>query len=812
MITLPQSIRNRAIFRILWMPEGQWTAAGGQPWQVLPVPAIFDRTSSTPGTVMTGTVAQGGYHVERVTRWCLPDEDRASFYIDTGQINGVLVDALDLTGYTSQSPGVAIKIQVMDDETFPNGVSSLPTGPGSGWKTVFVGTVIYQRAQQFPGITGAGRTIYYCAGVLSRTRNWPLDRHYTAAAPHAKGHPGYNIPLHGWFRKALGNKDPNYTPSQPGATPGDPFGDMSGANGYPDIHAYYQAHKLPVDGTTSSAPWTDLEVVKHALASSRALGEPLIQVNVPSDLFGGTYAWSVSPGDSCFDLLRRVCNRQRGRGSCFMVYDDGSNPDGSVGMTLSCIPSFPDSLIYSSVQTYGDMPLLGTNTIQGAQRGSTAIDVDLNGDHRITDDGFQYDDRTSSVVDMLVVQGEPIQVLCNLNFFGGSLEKRWSATDQATFSGLGMVPFLLCLPRWRQIWRRYGIPAISAWNFSVQTIPYGPTHTIDYDTDNSGGINTSGLAGSTFGLSSVMTVRVLPDLPIYEGWNYSAQPDPVKGYPRWDAASDYLPPGRMPPVVMYQGSQNAGASPAWLPLNFAGFNIQVDDFGLYISHPIEDSTGYRFLSNPTDDPNHFQPMENQINTATVSGINTSSGFNKLMLNTIVGLELGTRPAIRYNSSGMSGNYDQLGRRMVITIDGLHLWLSAPNAIFELDYTAAAQLNYAPGLPVWCASPGTPGVLRDDRNALAFISSLAWYYYGTIHNPGTWTIKDCGFLTEFATDNAGSVKYPTLGQFVATVTYNGTSGNESIVQLNTPITCIDYVHDSGETTWRTDFVAYDGNLQ
>jgi hypothetical protein len=807
-ITLPQTIRNRAAFRILWMPEGKWTAAAGQPWQALPVPAIFDRTSSTPGTIMTGTVAQGGYHVERITRWCLPDEDRASFYIDTGQINGQIVTEIDLSGEGTASPGVAIRIQVLDDETFPAGISTLPTGPGAKWKTVFAGTVIYQRNVKYPGITGAGRTTYFCAGIMTRTRNWPLDRHTTAAAPHAKGNPGYNIPLHGWFRKTLGNKDIS------GAGIGnDPFGDMNGANGYPVIAPYYQDHMLPVDGSsTTCQAWSDAEVVKHALASSRATGEPLIEVNLPADLFGGSYAWSVSPGDSCFDLLRRVCNRQRGRGSCFITYTDASDPGGNLRVTLTAYPSFPDQLTYSTLANYGDMALTGSATIQGAQVGTSAVDIDINGDHRITNDGFQYDDRTSSVFDMLTVQGEPIQVLCSLNFFGGSLEARWSTGDQTTFAGIGAVPFLLCQPRWRHVWRRYGIKASSSWDFSITNIPSGFSYKIDYDTDNQGGITTTGIPGTTHGLSSVMAVRVLPDLPIYEGWRYDVAPDPVKGFPRWDAASDYLPPERMKPIVMYRGDTDAaGSTPAWLPLHFAGFSISVDDFGLYITHPAEDASGYRLLSNPTDDANHFQPIENVVSQAVTAQITTASGFDRNKLNTVVGIELGTRPCMRIGQ-GVSGNYDTAARRMTMTIDGLHLWLSAPNAVWELDYSAASQLNYAPGLTVWSSGTGVPGVLRDDRNALSFIATLAWYYYGTIHNPGTWTLRDCGLLTQFDTDAAGSIKYPTLGQLVGSVTYNGQAGSESRAQLNTPITCIDYNHDACETTWRTDYVAYDGNIQ
>lgn len=804
MITLPTSIRNRPTFRIQWMPEGQWTAAGGQPWQTLDVPCIFDRTNATPGTRMAGTVAQGGYHLQRITRWCLPDEDRAQFYVDTGLVNGVQVDAIDLSGADSGSPGCAVKIQVMDDESFPNGVDALPTGPGSGWKTFFVGTVIYQQHEQQVGNSSNGRVTYFCAGVLTRTRNWPMDRHSTDAAPHAKGHPGYNIPLHGWFRKALGNKNSDDNSL-------DPFGDMAGENGYPDISDYYQEHILPLDGATaSSSLWSDADAVKHALTSSRATGEPLIQVNLSTGLFGGTFAWEVSPGDTCFDFLRRICNRQRGRGSCFMAYDDGGDPDGNVGLTLTAYPSFPDTLTYNTVNAYGDLALTKVNTITGAQIGTTAINVDINGDHRITDDGFQYDDRTSSVFDMIVVQGEPIQVLCNLNFFGASLEKRWSATDEATFKAIpaGHI-FQLVLPRWRQIWRRFGIPSVSGWGFSVKANPSSSFITIDYDTDNAGSISSAGVPGSTEGLSSTMTVRVLPDLPVYEGWRYDQAGGPV----RFDGANDYLPPARMQPVVMLRGDTDAsGSAPAWLPLHFAGFALQVDDFGFYITHPVEDSTGCRLLANPTDAPNQFKAVETVVSSPVLADVTTTGGFDLQKLNTIVGLELGTRPCLRLGTGGMSGDYNALGRRMVMTIDGLNLWLGAPGALWELDYLNAGTLNYPPGLTFTGMSGTKVAVLRDDRDALSFIATLAWYYFGTIHNPGTWTLRDCGLLSSFSDMVRGDMPYPQLGQFVGTVTYAGPSGSETFAALKTPISCVDYDNDEGETSWRTDYVQYDGNTQ
>jgi hypothetical protein len=145
----------------------------------------------------------------------------------------------------------------------------------------------------------------------------------------------------------------------------------------------------------------------------------------------------------------------------------------------------------------------------------------------------------------------------------------------------------------------------------------------------------------------------------------------------------------------------------------------------------------------------------------------------------------------------------------MTINGLHLWLGAPGAIFEMDTLRAGLGGYTPGLAFPQNEPAY--VIRDDRNALSFISALAFEYYGRLHNPGTWTLRDCGLMSKYST-LAGSVQYPRLGMLIGDVTYAGHAGSETKVTLNTSVTSIHYDHESGSTTWRTDFVAFDGNAQ
>jgi hypothetical protein len=768
-IVLPRTVRRRPTFRIRYMPAGSWTTTP-QPWEVLPIPAVY-----APSTLqlMGGTVAQGGYHLGSIARWCLPDEDRAEFYIDTGEINGVTVSDVDLSNND-------ICIQVYDDESFPSEADTALDE--DGWKSVFVGTVISVKRSVLPGGTLMGRTTYYCAGILWRTSNWPLNRHSTADREHQNGNPGYNIPLHGWFRKVLGNKGTG--------NPTDPYGDLNG--GYASAIDGYINHNLPVDGAASPASvWTDEEVVRHALISSRAAGEPVIDVDLSNGLFARGLPWTVSPGETCADLLKRVCNRQRGRGAVFVSYFD--NPgNGDVGLLLEAHPSHAEPFSYRSKANWQDQSLDDLVDVPAPKIGVSAIEVDLNGDHRL-DGPIQWEDRYSSVFDHLVVQGEPIQVLCNLNLFGSSLVKRWSAADETAFAAIPLENVTARkLPRWRHVWRRFGIPETPA--MTVKAEPAATAYSINYKTTSTGTIVIPGTGGDD-ARTSEMTLRFLADLPIYEGWDYSTS-EPV----RFDAGTDYLPPTRMPPVVLMRADDDADGSPAWVPLTSAGFGYQSDDFGFLIVHGVEDQFGVRLLAPSDTQPNVASVPFDQVNLDGVS-----SPIDLAKLNTIIGVELGARVSLSPNVLP----YEDAGRRMVMTVNGIHLWLGAPGAVWELDYTRGAVEQYRPGLKFYGTAPY---ILRDDRNELAFIAALASQYYLIVHNPATWALKDCGLLTSFSTASNGQTYYPTLGQMVPKLTYSGQQGAEESLVLNTNVTSIFYDNEAGVTTWRTDFVSYDGNMQ
>jgi hypothetical protein len=746
--------------------------------------------SRETGSLISGTATWGGFVVDSISRWCIPDEDRAQFHVKTGTISGQQVDMdLDSGGIRvsgSIIPGtnftnLAVRIQVYDDESFPGKATAVPT---SGWKTVFLGTVIYTENTRSVGLDEYGTTTVYCAGILTRTRCWPMNRHSTVDNIHAIGNPGYNIPLHGYFRQVIGNRASNGAPGT------DPYGDMAGKLDVQgrDFSDYYFKHALPTDAT--GYKWTDMDVVRHALTSSRAVGEPLISVSMEGGLFDGTYSWPVSPSETCWDVIRRICNRGRGRGACFMNYQD--NMDGSVTPILVANRPNLEDIYYYSQGTTDKLQMLTSHKIDKAVSGVDAVDVDINNDHRVTDDGFRFDNRESAVSDCVVVQGEPIQVLTNLSFNDGgpSLVKAWSNADETAFETIDIKNTRWATSaRWRHVYRRFRIDPYAM----LDTYANNP-QTINFRTDQFG--NVVRVEGGEGG-SSAMTVRVLPDLPIYEGWRYDIVPPD-----RWDGGSDYLPPARMPPVVIYK-TKDTGTT-TWFPLTQYGFSIQSDDFGVLICHSAEDVSGFRFLiSNPAS--KWFASLRKA--GVPITAADTSSGIVLDNLKVIAGVELGARVSI---SKSLTGTYLTNGRRMTMTVNGVHLWLGAPGMIWDMDLLNAAQSGYTPGLTF--PSGVIANLIRDDRAELSFIAALAYEYYGKVHNPSTWTLRDCGLLTSFSTLEGATIAYPTLGQIVGNVTFAGPQNLETTVAINTPITSIHYDHEQGTTTWRTDYVSYDGNMQ
>lgn len=763
--------RNRATFKISVMPPtASWAA---QSWVPLPVPEILTRDQLAPKR-MSGTVAQGGFCVDYISRATVPDEDMAAFYVDFGTVNGVAVSAPDYSGYW-------VRMDVQDNESFPTSETSIPS---NGWKCVFLGYVYNIRKQIDPTNrvqTANGRATYYCAGLLSRTRLWPLKWHAilrSGVAQVCSENPGYNYPLNGLFREVIGTKS---TTSTAYAWPNDTSGT-------------FLCHETPVDAA-STDKWTDEQAIKHALASSRQTGtEPFIEVDLSgaTSLFNKAFSWPVNAGDTCLDFIRRVCNRQRGRGCVYLDWngDDGTG-SGALSPVLKALPSFGGVVDFKTKANYQSPSLTIANRITGQSIGADS-EVDLCGDHRLVGQ-FQFEDRSSAVYDYIELVGERIQTVANLHTFGGAnatLINGWSASDASAFNAETNYKQRI-IPRFRHVYRRFFLPR--GWDFRCLVDSPSPSTSypspvdLNYCIDDDGGITFPPAV-----TNSSVTARLLGDLPIYEGKRYDQFK--INGQASsWSGADDYLPPSRMPILVLYQADQVSGQSSTdhrWVPLSNYGFNLQVDDWGVLITYQGEDQFGYRVLANgqvTARDP-------------SIPGVTGTTGLdpNKLLL--VMGVELSNRVRM---AGYTNADTPSTSRRMYATVSGLHLWVGSKNVIWECDPINAFGERYPFGLRF----PNDTTIIRDDRDQMSFIFGLMKKYYGEVHNPGQWTLADCGLRTSFSV-SGGLKSYPGLGKIISTVAVTPTQK----VTLNTPVTSIYYDHNQGVTTWRTDYVNYEVGIQ
>ncbi len=112
----------------------------------------------------------------------------------------------------------------------------------------------------------------------------------------------------------------------------------------------------------------------------------------------------------------------------------------------------------------------------------------------------------------------------------------------------------------------------------------------------------------------------------------------------------------------------------------------------------------------------------------------------------------------------------------------------------------------------------PGILRDDRNALAYRHNLAVAWYGpyftstgasagnttntsaaTQRRAASWSMHDCCFLPTFLDADGTEHDHPKLGYVATTLAANGQS-----LGLKTPFSFMEYVHESGTSSIVTDW--------
>lgn len=785
-ITLPLSNQTWPLLRVLTRkafgssPKTPQTSGSGG-WKTWPV--------------NQATGMKNGMYVIDWDRACLPMIGRARFGIRFGLIDGNLFTAPDLNGNE-------VRIQAAD-----------PDAP-TEWRTVWWGQVDTTQDVGWPGAAvTSGDRIYNCVDALYRVHKWRLDRHgYAAVSPTAteiklgqlRGHPGYNMRRTHDSRLA-GNR---------WVEDGDQWvPDASAAGASVGLCNYHTQPGSAHTGTTLAGVWTDQDAIEHALASVRRPGEPLFQLNflptTANALLVGTSAWPVREGDTVWDLLTRILRRERGRGVAYLDWTDGSsnivNPAGTLTAKLTIMPQMYGDISYQDPTPGGTLV-----TISGAQADSrSVVSVDLINDQRNVAEAFKLGDKDQFRLDGLESVGECIQVVITTSFADGasgstpnveghSVKRAWSAAEQSTFRGLAAVKRQE--ERWRPIYNRFRLPI--NWDFQVGNGNGGTLSRCDYRC--AGGYSEKDAAAANIETGTILAfpyldeadngldftsplgVEILSDLPLYESWKYTSSPV------RWDAEIERSDETRRPILALLKVADNKFIKVEEL-LPQMTMKVDGDLIWFYDSQGLGDGT--RPISDPTE--------------STLGAAGANAKYENLSFT--IAIQLPHR--VRFYS-GLRLTDPNCRRRAQIYHPEHHLWLAHPDAIWDLDATSGTpSTGHSPRRNAAAGTATAPGLLRDDRQALALMHFLTWAWYGTDRRTAAWSLRCCGFLPTFAatpgtgqpTDGTGSsaIVYATMGQTVHSLKANGQE-----YTIDTPITRISYDNQSGITTWETDWSVLD----
>jgi hypothetical protein len=707
----------------------------------------------------------GGFELVRCSRGLLPTVGRAELRFHFGQFGRTVIGSNQETLQRLTQEGGSWN-PVTDGLTLPDlsgheiriQASRQDDDPlGSpGWRTIWWG---YQDFTEDFGWAGAlvpsGYRVYHCVDAFWRTKNWFLDRH---------GLYGSSI--------ALGNCNghPGYN-SQP--MPGVTLGNKGSTYYVSPGAAQVTYHTHPGAGD----PWSDEDAVNHSLAVTRPLNEPLWTMTGAVDLFSSDAAWRAT-GMTAWDFVAGVCRRGRGRGAVLPTWaDDSGAPTGPLTCELRVFAQVATTFSYTK-------PTGGSVSINGATANSTTQEIDLIGDHRVIGDSLKLSDPDKYRVDYLESEGEPIEVLATIGAVDGTLVKAWTDAQATTFRGLDAD---------ERKGEKYALiyqlqRLVRSFNFSVGD-GNGATKTrCDYHLSDSGVL----LLGTTDFPTSILTAEILNDLPLFEGYDYQSTPA------RYDALSaesyEGLPSRREALVLLrvaddeYRLPDDPGLSAGSVPLR-----VQFLRDGFKLNDPTSEADGLRTLG----DTAH------------------SSLQSRYMWSDVV-MTIGIRLPNRLRLA--TGNPTAAARwRMKIPHDDLHLWLAHPLAIWGLENTAGDD-----GFPAKRAAGGgvgnVPGILRDDRDALAYRHNLATAWYGPYFSSAgasagnttntnannqrraaSWSLRDCCFLDTFADADGASHDHPKLGHVITTFGANGQT-----LTLNTPVSFMEYVHENGVTSIVTDW--------
>jgi hypothetical protein len=718
MSTLPVTTRVRPVLRVIartWNTTTQtWS-----PW-----------TAQRMAQVINPKRWTNGFRLIPWTRKSLPGigETRLIWY--GGAINGRdEIDGPDLRG-------AEIRIQSAPG---PEAGAEASWANPTAWEDVWWGVVQYTELNR-----RAGSKTYYAIDLLADfAQRTQITCHNVRNAPASAGHPGFNVPVVGAFSRTIGNRDASIALYNP-------FGDVIPADNANAYHTY--------PGTPGATAWTDKQTLGSLLQVNRRKGDPIFTVDDGPTVFQNTYlqhAWPVAPGTSLWSLLLQICDRRRARGVCMFDWD--ASTTGPLGDLRPVLRVFPQT---KSNVYFGDFDGNDMGVSQGATENGTALALDYANDQRLCQ-GPVLAERSQYRYDYVETRGEPIQVLTTLAYADGSLAPRWTDADATLFNAVASS-YHRSTTRWDPVYQRHGLPI--AWDWMAGDGLGANKTLVNYRcADTGSALFTPPHDATTPGGSSLLTARILPDLCLYEGYDYSTG---VLGGVRYDAATDTLSPPRLPPLIL----QKSGAS-SFLDLSRLGFSLQFDDqWGMTLRYGPDgaDTQGTRYFGKTT------APATPGVAFAYTVILGTFT------------LELPHR--VRAASGQAAGR-----RKLTIDVPGAHLWLAHPQAIWKLDRESTATAE-APALRGAGADPATGDLdavrrLRDDRPWISIVHTLACEWYLKDHTPVTFSQRGPYWGTVKAADGT-DIPQPRLCYFLTTLTTSTRTGTV-VDQVNCPITSITY---------------------
>lgn len=612
------------------------------------------------------------------------------------------------------------------------------------WKTVFWGTCEYQIDKPFAAATiPAGEITYHLVDAFHRTQRWFLNRHAYISN-------GVTI------SPAAGHPGYNVDPRVPAQVAGnrdpsngtwEPTTDSAGIYGTKFVSA------------GAGNKWTDLQVLQDVLAIARPDDQPYWTPAGATDLLSQSEPWAVEENETVFSVVTRLLARGRGRGAALPDWTQ-SSPTGPITPKLTIFAQLTDTITYTNPEEGG-----GTVNFPGADSNGTSKTVDIIGDHRAV--ALQLGDAEQYIVDYLEVQGERIETMVTLEH-QTTLEKGWTEADQTAF--LALEPINRIEDKWMHVYTLHRLKR--GFKLSVGDGNGGAAASADYRCTKTGEITTD--ADESVGESAISTLELLDDIPFFLAYTIDS------GFVRRDgaAASAYNgTPQRMKPKMFIKTDDDLYITPEQLTPGIQVTFHNGDSILIEVSDDKE--SGERYIGDPDE-----------------AEVQSTYDFENVVFT--VAFRSPHRARIYYGNPISK-------RKKIITVKNAHLWLLAPNAIYDLD----SENEDADSRPARRASGGSPTVIRDDRNMIAAKAALAVAWYGpqydllgqntVVHRGAQWTLACCGDIPTASDYDGGGVVYPKCGEVVKILQANGQRH-----ELNSPVSSFIYDNTVGHSTWVCDW--------